>query len=442
MSAATTDTLQSLLTAGPGPGVGPLHDLRDAGRAALAKTGLPGRKTEIWKYTRLKALDGVAWTGPDARPEIDGDWIDAQAGFPDAWRIVLVNGRFDAGLSRLTDLPSAARIAPLPEAAGAHGAVAAALGQLADAARFPMVALNAACLEDGVAIGVEERALLEKPIHIVSITAPGAQPVAAHPRLLIRIGAGAQATLLESHLHLGDGAPAFTNAVLEIMVGEGARLGHYRIHDGPENALFVATTAVSVAGGAQYDAFALNIGAGLARNESVYRLDGERAEIAVNGAYLGVGGAHIDNTTFIDHAKPNCQSQETFKGVLSDHARGVFQGKILVRPDAQNTDGHQMHKALLLSGKAEVDAKPELEIYADDVRCGHGATIGALDADQLFYLRARGVDEETARSLLIEAFLLDTVERIQDLDVREAFAKALTGRLRALQSRLAHGEAA
>lgn len=427
--------LERLLDAAPGGGSGDMTDrgpmarLRVEGRRAVTAAGLPTQKSEPWKYTSLNALRKVEWAGPTA----DGaDFTKVQAALPalDAYTVVLLNGRFDPVLSNLADLPKGVRVLPLPEATS-DTAVADVLASLIPLEKAPMAALNTAHLDDGVLVRVDAGKALDKPLHIVSVGYAVAAPTSFHPRVLIQLGENAEAVVVESHIGL-DGAPTFSNAVVEADLAPSARLGHYKLQDQSADAFDLSTTAVRCADKSVYDGFTLSLGLGTMRNDVRVTLNGEHVEARLNGAYLGQASSHVDNTTFIDHAKPNSTSREVFKGVLDDASRGVFQGKILVRPNAQNTDGHQLNKSLLLSDKAEADSKPELEIYADDVRCSHGATTGALDDDQLFYLRARGIDAATARAMLVQAFLMEAVDEVQNVSVRDALHTHLAARLQPL----------
>jgi Fe-S cluster assembly protein SufD len=341
-----------------------------------------------------------------------------------------VNGRFRADLSDLDGLPRGVRIAGLAEVLRDEPSVLEPLlGRIAIRADKPMAALNAAHLEDGLCVFVDEGVVLDKPLHIVSIGVTcGDDPACFYPRLLVSVGQGGVATIIESHV--GEGA-YFSNIVAEIAVGVDAVLNHYKVQDESLEAYHIADTTVRLEDRSTYDGFVFQSGGLLARNEIHASLDGENIECRVNGAYLGAGKQHIDNTAFIDHMKPSSRSREVCKGVLDDESRAVFQGKILVRKDAQKTDGFQLNKALLLSRGAEIDSKPELEIYADDVKCSHGATVGELDADALFYLRARGIDEAAARNLLISAFVAEAVEEIQSMRVRDALSDLVRARLAA-----------
>lgn len=432
---AQDPALERLLKAAPGgqspeaEGRGPLAALRAEGKRVIAEDGLPTQKSEPWKYTSLNALRKVEWSGPTA----DGaDFAKVQASLPDldAYTVVLLNGRFDSVLSDLAGLPQGVRVLPLPEAM-TDTAVTEVLGSLVPMGSAPMAALNTAHLDDGVLVRVDAGKALDKPLHVISVGYAANTPASFHPRVLVQVGANAELALVESHIGL-DGAPSFSNTVVEVDLGPSARLGHYKFQDQPAASFDLATSAIRCADKSVYDGFTLSLGLGTMRNDVRLTLDGEHVEARLSGAYFGHGSAHVDNTTFIDHAKPNSTSREVYKGVLDESSRGVFQGKILVRPQAQNTDGHQLNKSLLLSDKAEADSKPELEIYADDVRCSHGATTGALDDDQLFYLRARGIDAATARAMLVQAFLMEAVDEVQKASVRDALHDHLAARLQPL----------
>jgi Fe-S cluster assembly protein SufD len=268
-------------------------------------------------------------------------------------------------------------------------------------------------------------------VHLVSIGAATGSAKMTAPRVLILAGEGSVASIVESHVGVGE-AERFTNIVTQITVGAGAVLGHYKLQAEPGTVSHIATTRVTVADRGSYDGFVLTTGAALARSEIRGLLAGSHIEYRVNGAYLGRGRQHLDTTTFIDHAEPDCHSSEVYKGVLAEKARGVFQGKILVRPDAQRTDGYQMNRAMLLSREAEIDSKPELEIYADDVKCSHGATVGELEPDQMFYLMARGIPRDRARAILVEAYVAEAIDEIRGAPVREAFQGVAAAWLAAL----------
>jgi FeS assembly protein SufD len=263
-------------------------------------------------------------------------------------------------------------------------------------------------------------------LDLLSVASPTERPSAFHPRHLIRLEAGASLTVVETATGPEDGR-YLHNPVFEIEVEEGATLTHARLQQEGPRGFWLSTVYARVAARGTYDNFTLNAGGQLVRNEIHTALVGPKGACHMNGAQLLGPGQHADTTTFLDHAAPDCASRQTYKTVLSGKSRGVFQGKILVRQPAQRTDGYQMNQALFLSPDAEIDSKPQLEIYADDVKCSHGATVGELDADQLFYLRARGIPEERARAMLVEAFLTEAVEGVSDPAARGALEAAVAG---------------
>ena len=369
---------------------------RDAGAAAFRASGLPGVRDEAWHYTSLRALVETRFAEP-LTPVADCAVLMARLPQIDAPRLVFVDGRFRDDLSLVPSLASVRVGGP-------------AYGALARPDREPMVALNTMLAEDGatidVAAGTDAGTLL-----VASLGSGGSldRPVAFHPRHAVRLGDGARLTLIE--VAIGDGA-YLHNPVFEIAVGAGATLTHLRLQDESRAAFHVSTLYADVAQRGTYDSFALTLGARLARLEVHARLAGRGAAAHLNAAQLLGGTQHGDFTTVVRHDAPSCISRQTVKNVLTGRARGVFQGKIEVARDAQKTDGYQMNQALLLSPEAEVDSKPQLEIYADDVKCSHGATVGELDAEQLFYLRSRGIAEADARAILVRAFLAEALDPI------------------------------
>lgn len=397
-----------------------LEAQRARGAARFAENGLPTQRREAWKYTGLNMLREMGFAPaetPVARPaSIPAPLI---AGPID--RMVFADGRLvDAEIG---DLPRGVILGGLNDLlAKTPNAVEPLFGKLADIERHPMVALNAAWVEDGFVLTVPDGVTLERPIEIVFF---GGGKHAFHPRHLIRIGANARATVIERYL--GGGDAGFANHTAEIAVGDGATLRHFILHGETDTALAVATSTVEIGRDASYRGFALTMGGGLIRRECEARLKGSGGTCHLDGAYLVDGARHADTTNLIDHQAPHCASRQTQKGVIGDRGRAVYQGKILVRQAAQKTDGYQLSKTLLLSPHAEIDVKPELEIYADDVKCSHGATSGQIDADALFYLRARGVPAREARALLIQGFIDGALDEIDAVSVRDAFKDAAAG---------------
>jgi Fe-S cluster assembly protein SufD len=367
---------------------------------------LPGPKIEEWRFTPLRSLARI----PFAPAAMSGAQVD---GVPDsipviegAARLVLVNGVYRTDLS---DKECGKGVAV------SHVKVAPKKGS-------SLVALNAAYAPESLAVHINGKA--QKALHIISVGAAGTEPAALHPRVTITAEAGADVTLVESHVGL-PGQTYFSNPVMSITVGEGASVRRYVSVDEDSEAFHLATTLVSVASGGNFEAFHMGLGGALTRQEIRIVLTGENASVRLNGAYALSGRSHHDFTTVMDHALPNCTSSQVFKGVVDGESHGVYQGRIHVARDAQKTDARQLHKALFLSRGPQIDCKPELEIYADDVQCAHGATTGEIDADHLFYLAARGIDPETARALLVEGFLADAVNEITNETVRDVFGAAI-----------------
>jgi Fe-S cluster assembly protein SufD len=399
----------------PGARLAWLAALRADAAAHVAARGFPTRRVEAWKYTDLSPVAQAGFAEP----------LTAVAGaltLPKpraAARAVFVDGRFRADLSALDGL--AYRVASvaqhLPELEGR-------LGALAPLADHPMTALNTLMFEDGLFLDVPA-GVDAGHLELLSIAIDPGRPFAFHPRHIIRLGAGARLTLLETAV--GGGAQYLHNPVFEIDLAEAAVLTHGRAQQEGEGAFHLSMIHARIAAEARYDTMAVSAGARLARMEIHAALTGPKASCHMNTAQLAAGRALVDTTTALDHAAPDCASRQTCKTVLAGQSRGVFQGKILVRREAQKTDGYQMNQALLLSEEAEMDSKPQLEIYADDVKCSHGATIGALDADSLFYLRSRGVPADQARSMLVQAFLHEAFEGLQDGVLREALTEAVDG---------------
>jgi Fe-S cluster assembly protein SufD len=406
----------------PGAGLGWLASLREQARDAFARDGFPTRRAEAWKYFDLRAIANERWHEPvaplDAEPPAPIPALGPHCA-------VMVDGRFRPDLSALDALPAGVSVRGL--AAVLHddaGSISGRLGVLARPGQHPFAALNTLLMEDGIVVEVEAGIELPGLLHIASIGAsPGGRAIAFHPRVLVVLHQDARLSLAKTAEGVA-GARYLDNPVTEISLAAGARLTHVRLQDLPASAAQLSTTYVRVAENATYDSFVLAAGAAQARNEVHVTLAGPRATCHLNGAQLTDGARVADTTTAIDHAAPNCASRQTYKSVLAGNSRAVFQGRIHVHQAAQKTDGFQMNQALLLSPDAEMDSKPQLEIYADDVKCSHGATVGELDAAQLFYLRSRGIPDAEARALLVHAFLADALEFVADERLREVLAQA------------------
>jgi len=405
-----------------GSGLAWLDERRQTGIAQFNDLGLPTTKLEAWKYTHLRSLDEAKFRS--ARAEDADATVDLipsllPAG-PVRPRLVFVNGFLRRDLSAADGLPEGVHVECMAEALERDPDwVAQHIGAAIEAEDNALLALNTALMDSGVIIRVGAGVAVEQPIELVFMTGLTESPVAYHPRNLIVMEEGSEATLINHYAGAGTGA-YFTNTATEITIEDGATLHHYRIQEENRDATHIAGEHVRIARDATYDSFGLAVGGRMSRTEVFARLEGEGGHCRLSGAYMMRGREHCDNTTLIEHLVPNTSCREVFMGVLNDEARAVFQGRIVVHPDAQGTDGHQLSRALLLSDGAEMDTKPELEIYADDVKCSHGATTGQLDETSLFYLRSRGIPEALARNLLVQSFLGEALSEIARDDVRDA----------------------
>jgi Fe-S cluster assembly protein SufD len=393
---------------------------RDAAFDVFAKAGLPHRRIEEWKYTDLRALMRDAKplaSPPDASAKARGKNAGRILGDLDARRLLFVDGVFVPELSDLRDLEPGLVVGSLAQAlTDGDPVVVARLGKLApnnDAA----VALNTALMGDGAVIRVASGATIERPLHLLFVAS--GKPAAIFTRSLVTIDHRARVMLIESHE--GPAASDYqVNAALELFAGDGAHVDHVKVIGEGAEALHVSTLAAAIGAHARFNSFSFVSGGAVVRNQLFLRLDGEGTVAGVRGASLLNNRQHADTTLFADHIARDCQSREMFKSVLDNEAHGVFQGRITVRRHAQKTDAKMMTQALLLSERAEADNKPELEIFADDVQCGHGATAGALDEELKFYLMARGIPPAQAEAMLIQAFLGEAIEGIEHAGLREA----------------------
>ena len=404
----------------PGAGLGWLDARRQNGAARFEKLGLPTPKLESWKYTRLRSLDNLTYSPVVA---LDSEKsVDKVPGLSGAVaRMVFVNGRLRADLSKLDGLPKGVRLLTIEQAlADSPELVEKHLGSVAKDETQAMVALNDWMMDSGFVLHVDKGTVVPGPLEVVYIGGLTDAPAAFFPRNLIIIEQGAQAVLVKHHIGRGSGA-YFSNAVTEVDVADGAIFKNYKVQAESLQATHVSTQHITVGRDATYESFQLSVGGLMSRAETTLTLAGQGAHADVHGAYLMRGAEHCDMTSYVDMAVPNTTCRQVYKGVLDDESRAVFQGKIHVAKDAQKADGRMLNKTLLLSNGAEIDSKPELEIYADDVQCAHGATSGQLDETAMFYLRSRGIPEALARNMLVQSFLGDAIENISDEAVRAAF---------------------
>jgi FeS assembly protein SufD len=408
----------------PGNGNAAIRALRDAAIAGFAAKGLPHRRIEEWKYTDLRRLIGDAYAPDAAGLGVDAATIEAALGELariDAVKLVFVNGALQPQLSDIGGVPEGAELSSLAEALKSPPEwLLAALGKVNPPDGDIVSQLNTAFMTDGAVLRLRAGVKLERPVHLIHASA-GEHPVFSSLRNLVILEEGAELTLIESYVSVG-GSPAQTIVTTELLTAPSARLRHYKVSGENTRAQHLASTMVDMAEKVDYLAVNFADGGALARHQTFLRFSGGNARAHFYGAQLLKDRQHCDMTLVIDHAAVGCESREHVKAVLTDQAQGVFQAKVTVRPDAQKTDGRQMAQALLLSDAAEFDAKPELEIYADDVKCNHGATCGALDDDLMFYLRARGIPEDQAKALLVQAFIGEVLDQVDHEGLREALA--------------------
>lgn len=393
--------------------------------------GFPTTKDEEWRNTSVApiatgsfvsaATTDVVVTADRVTPFL----LDA----PGAANVVFVNGRYAPDLSSTAEFPEGIQVGALSSIlAGEADLLESHLGRYAGVDDRAFVALNTALLHEGAFVRIPSGAVVESPIHLVFVSSPGSDATATHPRTLVLAGSNSQARLVESYVSVEAGL-TLTNAVTEVVLGDGAVVDHYKVLRESVDALHVGNMDVHLAANANFSSHAITLGGGLVRNEVFAVLDGEGGECTLNGVYLVDGERLVDNHTTIDHAKAHCNSHEMYKGILAGKGRGVFNGKIIVRLDAQKTDAKQSNKALLLSEDSQINTKPQLEIFADDVKCTHGATVGQLDAEQLFYLQARGIGREDAHHMLIHAFASDVLNRVRIPELQATLEAVLQAQL-------------
>jgi len=413
------------------PGGAPVAALREAAFKRFAATGLPTWRAEQWHYTDLRAmlreakpLPGLPSDTAKARAKDAGKLI----GDVDVRRVVFVDGVFAPDLSDLDNFSPGLSIRSMAEALTAGDKLAAAnLGNVVQSEQEGVIALNTALMRDGALIHIAKGATVDRPIHLV-FAATGDKPASVFTRSLVVIEPGARVMLLESH---DATAGHQVNTALELVIGDNAHVDHIKLTSGPEDLIHVSSLMAAIGAKARFNDFAFNVGGGIVRNQLFVRFDGEGTLAGLRGASLLRGKQHVDSTLVVDHKAGGCQSREMFASVLDDQSRGVFQGKIIVQPHAQQTDARMMTRALLLSEEAEADNKPELEIFADDVQCGHGATSGALDEELRFYLMARGIPKAEAEALLVQAFVGEAIEGIEHAGLRDALMEQVVAWLKA-----------
>jgi len=392
--------------------------MQETALAEFECQGFPLPSDEEWRFTPIGPIAETLFAAPsrDATIAPDHPAIQRLRDLQGV-RLVLVNGEYRPELSRTVEMPPSVQVLRLRQAMEEYPElVKLYLGRLAIGAPS-LTALNFALMQDGLFLRLRAGTVLSDPVHILHLSVPAETPQVVSPRHLVVLEPSASATVLESYLPAYEGE-YWTNVVTEVALHDNASLQHYRLQHESAASYHTGRTAVHVGRDARYISHSVQIGAAIGRHDFGVVLKGEGGYCTLNGLYVGKDRQLIDNHTTIDHTAPHCESHETYKGILDDRSHGVFNGKVYVRQDAQKTDAKQSNHALLLSDAARIDTKPQLEIFADDVRCTHGATVGQLDADALFYLRTRGIALEDARSILVHAFASEIVERMELEPVR------------------------
>jgi Fe-S cluster assembly protein SufD len=409
----------------------PLHARRREAMAKFREIGFPTTKNEEWRFTNVAPLTKVQFQpATDVRGALTAKEIEQHTVKNlEAARFVFINGVYAPEFSQAGGLPVGVKAGSLAEFMRSEPEILAThLARHAKYEENAFTALSTAFMSDGAFVYVPDGVEVTTPMFLLFLSTADETPFITHPRNLIIAGKGSRVALIENYTGRGHNV-YFTNAVTEVVAGAGAVIEHDKIQHESDNAFHVSSLHIVQEEGSSYTSNAITYGGSLVRNNVTSVLDGERCECTLNGLSLGTGNQHIDNHTSIDHAKPNCASHELYKAILEGRSRGVFNGKIFVRKDAQKTDAKQTNKTLLLSDDATIDTKPQLEIFADDVKCTHGATVGQLDEEQIFYLRSRGLALDDARDLLTNAFASDVINRISVGPLRELLNAMLHVRL-------------
>ncbi len=401
-----------------------LRILRAEAFASFCDKGFPTIKDEAWRFTSVAPISQLAFSLPE-RGHAGLTKADLQqfriAGT--ACSLVFINGRFTPELSDQPALAAGVEAGSLADAlASDTGALELQLGLKLTLQNDAFSSLNTAFIEDGAYVRIARGTVLEAPIHLLFLSTGAEEPLMFHHRNLIVAEANTQASIVEEHISLADGV-TFSNVVTELIAAENAVTSHYMIERKNKQSFHIATLRIQQERSANVSSHSFLLGGALVRNNVHPVFAGEGGECLINGLFIGDGHQHLDNYMLVEHASPRCNSHQFYNGILSDHSHGVFHGRIIVHKDAQKTDSKQTNRNLLLSDDAQIDTKPQLEIYADDVKCTHGATIGQMDDNALFYLRARGLDENSARGLLLFAFAGECTERIKPGPVRAHIEK-------------------
>jgi Fe-S cluster assembly protein SufD len=409
-----------------------LYSLRRNAFARFCKTGFPTTHDEDWRFTNVSEIARTPFrlAGNDAASAaLSASNVEHWRVAGEACLLVFINGRYSRQLSSTNNLPSGITAEGLAERLGRDGsALEQHLGRYLDIQRDAFCALNTAFAEDGAYVHIRRGAVIEGAIHLLFVSTGTDAPVMLHPRNLIVAEENSQAAILEDYVSLGSGV-AFCNSATELVAEDGAVVAHYMIEQEHRQTFNVSTLRIQQGRSANVASHSVLVGGALVRNNVHPVLAGEGGECLINGLFVGGGTQHIDNYMLVEHASPHCGSRQFYNGILDDRAHGVFHGRIIVHKQAQKTDAKQTNRNLLLSNDAQIDTKPQLEIYADDVKCTHGATIGQIEEDALFYLRSRGIDEASARRLLLVAFATECLDRMKQEGIRQHLEKLIHDRV-------------
>ena len=402
----------------------------------FAETGLPNSRMEDWRFTDLRRMARTTFADAQPGPAPDLDWIAPWYLDGPCHRLVFANGRFVSRHSDIGALPPGVRLQSLADAvADESGFMEPDFARGSERDDGSLVDLNTAMMRDGLVLHLDRGVALDAPVQLVHVAVAANDPIALHPRVMVVAEDGSRASVFETFLGVGN-RPYWTNAVAEIIVGRNSEITHLKLQQESAAGYHTGFNRVTVDQGGSYSGFVMSLGARLARTEIRVSLDGEHATCRIDGAAVLRDRQHGDVTTEIDHRVANGRSRQTFKNVLDGRSRSVFQGRVVVQKDAQKTDAGQSNRNLLLSPGAEADSKPELRIFADDVKCSHGATVGELDKDALFYLQSRGIAAEEARGLLIEGFVAELIDSVEQPAIAAQFRRALDGWLAAARDEI------
>ena len=404
-----------------------LRGVRRAGIDWFSRTGFPTPRNEHWKYTNVSPIEKRSFdlAAPSSRAADAGGPGERLPNGAAAPRLVVVDGRVDRGLSDLRALPPGVRIEDFARVVEHDcGFLESRLGRIVSPEKTAFTALNTAFMDVGAVIRVDPETIADTPVHLVFVSGSHEHERAYSPRIVIAAGAGSRIAVVEHFIGLAD-TVYLDNVVTEIEVAQGAAVEHYKVQRASAGAYHVSALQAKLAAGASFHSLAVSLGARLARHDIDVTLGHEHARCSLDGLFVANGRQHVDFHTNVEHAAPRCESNEYYKGIAGGRGRGVFNGRVHVHPDAQKTEAHQTNRNLLLSRNAEIDTKPQLEIHADDVKCSHGATIGQLDEQMLFYMRSRGIPQSAARGMLTYGFARDVVDRIARSELRESIGAAV-----------------